>query len=56
MNLKFDIEYLVGTLLEEKLRALGFTESECLRIFEAMSSVCHSCWNAEPGCQCWNDE
>lgn len=42
--------------LVERLRFYGFTREMILLVCQAIDNTCHSCWEAEVGCQCWNDE
>lgn len=43
-------------LLINKLRRIPLDSIEIAMVIEAMESTCRHCWNAESGCQCWNDE
>jgi len=43
-------------LFVARLRDQGFTQEEIGDVIATMDSVCHACWDAEDGCQCWNHE
>lgn len=43
-------------LFVKQLYNKGFNENDIEDIIEIMESVCQKCWNANPICQCWNDE
>jgi hypothetical protein len=40
----------------EQLRTGGLTDEQIAVTLNVVDNTCHECWNAEAGCQCWNDE
>lgn len=56
MSMLIDLEEFRKTLLATRLRMMGFSEKEIEDIYNAFNSVCASCYDADRGCQCWNDE
>jgi len=43
-------------LLVRKMREGGLTDDQIVIALEAITSICWSCWDADAGCFCWNDE
>ena len=56
--MSYEAEELLGEYpgLVRKLAELGFDSREIGLVLSAVSSLCRHCWDAEEGCQCWNDE
>lgn len=44
------------TYLQKLLIEANFSNEEIEKIEQIIESVCHHCWDAPNGCQCWNDE
>ena len=45
-----------NTLFSERLRDYGFNENQIKIIWYVYSITCRYCFDADDGCQCWNDE
>lgn len=57
MSNDIDIELLRDkpTLFYERLRYF-LSDEDAMRVVEEIADICTYCWDAEKGCQCWNDE
>ena len=55
---KWPDEFGGPVLFVRKLRSSDppMTDNQIAVVLEALETTCHSCWNADTGCQCWNDE
>jgi hypothetical protein len=42
--------------LIKKMRSGGLTDEQIAIALNAIEDTCPHCWDAEKGCQCWNDE
>lgn len=52
-EVKRDYPFLLGKLKDE---VPGLSEAQRRKIINTFLNTCPACHNAEPGCQCWNDE
>jgi len=45
----------LNNLFSRRLLA-KLTREQVLYVWEILDETCHNCWDADSGCQCWNDE
>lgn len=43
-------------LFVRRLKDAGLSRKQIESVIDIMNGICHYCWNADPDCQCWNDE
>ena len=44
------------SLFTMKLVKAGLTYRQISSVLDAVDTTCNHCWDAEYGCQCWNDD
>ena len=45
-----------NNLFLNRLRFVGLSEEHVTKVVECLDNICLCCFDADPGCQCWNDE